>query len=119
MPRTPWSDFSQAHPRAHLVVASIPSAVAVGAPDFRKARDALVRMISTLRPVGDYAAAIVRESGAAEIQLAFENETDARKLADAVGATPVGGRPGWASQRAFSLDAAGVAAIRAVLPRRR
>jgi hypothetical protein len=50
------------------------------------------------------------------VYFAFEDEADARKLAAAVQAGAADSHPGWATQRAFQLDGAKVAALAASLP---
>jgi hypothetical protein len=47
---------------------------------------------------------------------AFKDEGDARKFAAAVKAEAIGSHPGWASQRAFEVDSARLAEIKASLP---
>ncbi len=112
----PWHVFRNDHPRAHLVAASIEAAELVGSPDLKTAKTILERLVKTLGPTGDYATAIVRETGEPEVHLAFENEPDARKLANSVKAVRTDRYHGWASQRAFALDAASVDALASGLP---
>ena len=116
MSKVPWHVFRSDHPRAHLVAASIEAAELVGSPDLKIAKTVLERLVKTLAPSGDYATSIVRETGQPEVHLAFENELDARKLADSVQATTTGRYLGWTSQRAFELDAASVDAMASGLP---
>jgi hypothetical protein len=116
MSKVPWHLFRNDHPRAHLVAGSIAAADLVGSPDLKIAKTVLERLVKTLAPSGDYATSIVRETGEPEVHLAFENELDARKLADSVRAAVTERYHGWASQRAFELDAAGVDALASGLP---
>ena len=116
MSKVPWHVFRSDHPRAHLVAASIAAAEMVGSPDLKSAKAVLERLVKTLAPGGDYATSIVREGGQPEVHLAFENEPDARKLADSVRAAMTDRYPGWASQRAYELDAAAVDALASGLP---
>ena len=116
MSKVPWHVFRNDHPRAHLVAASIEAAELVGSPDLKTAKTILERLVKTLGPTGDYATAIVRETGQPEVHLAFENEPDARKLAASVQAGMTERCHGWASQRAFALDAAAVDALASGLP---
>jgi hypothetical protein len=116
MSKVPWHVFRSDHPRAHLVAASIAAAEMVGSPDLKSAKAVLERLVKTLAPTGDYATSIVRETGEPEVHLAFENEPDARKLADSVRAAMTDRYQGWASQRAFELDAAAVDALASGLP---
>ena len=116
MSKVPWHVFRNDHPRAHLVAASIEAAELVGSPDLKTAKTILERLVKTLGPTGDYATSIVRETGQPEVHLAFENEPDARKLGDSVQAGMTSRYHGWASQRAFALDAASVDALASGLP---
>jgi hypothetical protein len=116
MSKVPWHVFRSDHPRAHLVAASIEAAELVGSPDLKTAKAILERLVKTLAPAGDYATSIVRETGLPEVHLAFANELDARKLAESVQAAMTGRYHGWASQRAFALDAAAVDAMASGLP---
>jgi hypothetical protein len=116
MPRVPWHVFKDRNPRAHLVAASVQAAEAVGSSDLKIAQTVLQRLIKKLDPAGDYATAIVRDAGDPEVHLAFENELDARKLADSVQAKAAYRDAGWASERVFQLDAASLAAMASGLP---
>jgi hypothetical protein len=112
--RVPWHLFEARQARAHLVVARIDGPVA---GDQLSAVQALLRrLVSSQKPAGDYAVAVVREAGRPEVYLAFEDPADALKLAGAVTAGATGAYPGWASQRAFELDSAKLAALEASLP---
>ena len=116
MPKVPWLAFRNDHPSAHLVAASVPTATLVGSTDLKIAQADLGRFIKKLAPAGDYATSIVREAGRPEVYLAFADEADARKLADALQAKATRRYAGWASQRAFHLDAATLSAMNAGLP---
>ena len=116
MPRLPWSVLSVEPSRTHLVVAALPSAQAVGSSDLHVAQNALLRLLRTKKPAGDYATAIVRQEGPAQVAFAFEKEEDARLLADAIGARVTDPEGGWASRRAVALRAAQVDVITASLP---
>jgi hypothetical protein len=116
MSKVPWHVFRSDHPQAHLVAASIAAAERIGSPDLKTAKTVLERLVKTLAPDGDYATSIVRETGQPELHLAFENELDARKLADSVQANTTGRYLGWTSQRAFELTAASVDAMASGLP---
>ena len=106
MPRVPWHTFKHRYPQAHLVAASVRAAQLVGSPDLKAAQTTLERFVKTLAPAGDYATTIVRDTGRPEVHLAFADERDARTLADAVHARLSHSDAGWASERAFRLDAA-------------
>jgi hypothetical protein len=116
MSKVPWHVFRSDHPRAHLVAASIEAAELIGSPDLKTAKTLLERLVKTLAPSGDYATSIVREGGQPEVHLAFENEPDARKLADSMRGTMTDRYHGWASQRACALDARAIDALAGGLP---
>ena len=111
MPRVPWPLFKDSHPRAHLVVAWVRAAQMVGSPDLKTAQAVVEQFVRRLAPAGDYATAIVRDAGRPEVYLAFANELDARKLADSMQAKVTRRYAGWASERAFQLDAAAMTAM--------
>ena len=119
MPKLSWLAFRHSHPHAHLVAASVRTATLVGSPDLKIAQADLGRFIKKLAPAGDYATAIVREAGRPEVYLAFAEEDDARKLADALQATATRRYAGWASQRAFHLDGRTLSAMKSGAPPRK
>ena len=119
MPKVPWHAFKHSHPQAHLVIAVVRAAQLVGSPDLKAAQTTLERFLKTLAPAGDYATTIVRDTGRPEVHLAFADERDARALADAVHAGLSHRNAGWASERAFRLDAASLRAITSRLPPRK
>jgi hypothetical protein len=94
----------------------MPSAEAVGSSDLRVAQNALLRLLRTKNLAGDYATAILRQEGPAQVAFAFEKEEDARLLADAIQAEATDLHGGWASKRAVELGAAQLDAISASLP---
>ena len=94
----------------------MPSAEAVGSSDLRVAQNALLRLLRTKNPAGDYATAILRQEGPAQVAFVFEKEEDARLLADALQAEVTDPRGGWASTRAVELGAARLDALTASLP---
>ncbi len=63
----------------------------------------MTKLIDRLAPKGFYVLSIDRQGRTPEIHCVFENDADALKLAQAVGATAAGRYPGWASQRTFLL----------------
>jgi hypothetical protein len=65
MPRLPWPLLGVDPSRTHLLVASMPSAQAIGGPDLRVAQNALLRLLRTKNLAGDYATAILRQEGPA------------------------------------------------------
>ncbi len=116
MSKVPWPQFTSSHPRAHLLAASVPAARDVGNSDLKTAQYALGRLIREMAPSGDYATTLVRAAGRPEVYLAFEHEDDARKIAQAVQAKVSRRYAGWASQRAFRLEAATVSAMLSAHP---
>jgi hypothetical protein len=84
--------------------------------DLRATQVLLQRLVRKLKPASDYSTTIVRDAGHPEVYFAFEDEADAQKLAAAVQAEAADSLPGWATQRAFQLDGAKVAALAASLP---
>src|SRR5260370_22713925 len=106
MPRLPWSRFGVDRSRTHLLVVSMPSVQAVGSPDLHGAQNALLRLLRTKDLAGDYASAIIRQDGPAQMLFAFEDEADARLLADALPAEGTRAQNSWASRRPVPLGAA-------------
>jgi hypothetical protein len=99
MSRVPWHLFEGLQPQAHLVVGAIVQvAGAADGDELAATQYVLKRLVSKQKPAGDYAAAVVRDTGRPEVYFAFEDEADARKLAAAVKAKATGRYPGWASQ---------------------
>lgn len=106
MPRTNWTSFLEEHPGGHIVVANVdtddngPSVRAL----LSTGRDLLRRLIRRLKPTGFYAIGILRKGSDGSIWCGFSTKADADRLAEAVRAKCVSQWPGWASQRAFTLD---------------
>jgi len=94
----------------------MPSAQAVGSHDLHGAQNALLRLLRTRNVAGDYASAIMRQEGPAQMLFAFEDEADARLLADAFQAEVTDAQGGWASRRAVEVEAARLDANVASLP---
>jgi hypothetical protein len=117
MSRVPWHLFQDRQPRPHLIVGVL--ALADGPLDGHElpaAQLVLTRLVKKHKPVRDYAATVVRDTGRPEAYFAFEDEADATKLAALLNAEVTGSYPGWATQRAFRLDGAMVTALAASLP---
>jgi hypothetical protein len=107
MSRVPWHLFQDRKPHAHLVVGAIVQASGpVSLNDSTVALAVLRRLARKQKPIGDYAATVVREAGWAEVYFAFADEADAQKFGASVQAGPIASYPGWASQRAFKMDSA-------------
>ena len=112
-----WPTFLKNFPQGHLVAAV---AVDVGADEIgsrrlRGLRDLLHRVIARLPLVGAFALTVSRAAGFPEILCGFETRADADALAGLSKATTTDRYPGFATQRAFSLDAPMEAALRAGL----
>jgi len=74
-------------------------------PTLKTAKTILDALSKTLGPTGDYATRSLLETAKPECNLAFENALDAASCR--FGASHMTSRyHGWASQRAFALDAA-------------
>jgi hypothetical protein len=82
--------------------------------------DLVARYLSHRKPGGDYALRISRETGSAEILLAFVQHADAEAFAAVVGAGPgsgaVSGVEGWASWRRLDFDDTRRQAVAALAP---
>jgi hypothetical protein len=87
-----------------------------GLNDSTAALVVLRRLARKQRPAGDYAGTVVRDAGWPEVYFAFTDDADAKKFAEAVQAELIGTYPGWASQRAFEIDAAKLKELEASLP---
>jgi hypothetical protein len=113
MSRVPWPAFQRRQPQSHLLVAILDADFAA---DMQAAQALLQRLVRKQKPISDYATAMVRDAGRPEVYIAFEDETDARKLAAAVEAQAASSYPGWASQREFQLDGEMVATLAGSVP---
>ena len=107
MAELPWVDFIRLHPAAHLVTASVvPPRTGHHLARLRRLLNQLIREQA---PSGDFATAIVRVTGVAEIHCSFAVKADADRLASLVKAhsprRPDAVTGGWASHRAFALNA--------------
>ena len=114
MRETSWSGFIERFPTAHLIAGILPEKEGGGAK-LRHRLELLTRLMSRLALKGSYALVINREGSRPEIHCAFEWEVDARLVAQALLAGVISRHPGWASQRAFALDARATRAIKTVL----
>jgi hypothetical protein len=115
--KVPWHLFQERKPRAHLVVGAIFEAnEPAGLADSTAALAVLRRLARKQDPAGDYAAAVMRDAGWPEVYFAFNEEADAQKFAAAVEAEPIERLAGWASRRAFEMDATRIRALEALLP---
>jgi hypothetical protein len=114
MPKVSWSAFLERHPAAHLIVGVLPEDEAATS-NARPQLNLMAKLIARLAPKGLYALAVDRQARTPEIHFVFENDADALKVAQAVGASVAGRYPGWASQRTFLLDDATRRGIAAAL----
>jgi hypothetical protein len=103
MPKVSWSAFMERHPAAHLVAGVLPEDGAATS-NARPQLNLMAALIARLAPTGLYALSVERQGRTPEIHCVFENDADALKLAQAVGASPAGRYPGRASQQTFLLD---------------
>jgi hypothetical protein len=62
----------------------------------RRQLNLMAALIARLAPKGLYALSVDRQGRTPEIHCVFEKDTDAVKLANAVGASAAGRYPGWA-----------------------
>ena len=74
IPRLPWSLLSVDPSRTHLLVASMPSAQAVGGPTSGSPKTRFCASSGPKNLAGDYATAILRQEGPAQVAFAFEKE---------------------------------------------
>src|SRR6266478_3456020 len=103
MPKLSLSAFIERHPAAHLVAGVMPESERITAGG-RLQLNLMTKLIAGLAPKGFYALTIDRQGRTPEIHCVFEKDSDAQKLAQAVGAGAAGRYPGWASQRTFLMD---------------
>lgn len=114
MRETSWSGFIERFPTAHLIAGVLPAKEGGGAK-LRHRLELLTRLMERLRLEGSYALVINRQGSRPEIHCAFEWEVDASLVARALLADVISRHTGWASQRAFALDAKATRAIKIVL----
>ena len=81
--------------------------------------DLVARYVRHSKPRGDHALRISRETGSAEILMAFVQRADAESFAAVMGAGPGAGAEGWASWRRLDFDHARQQALEALAPRPR
>lgn len=93
----PWERLMRWHPGCHLVTGEH-EADRVERPKL------LARLIVALRVKGDWAIRIGRDRGRLLVQAAFEDENDALRLTEVLGAKPVRRYVGWASQQEFEFS---------------
>ena len=117
MSRVPWPEFLQRQRQVHLVVGVVAKAEGpVSGDELNAVRNLLNRLVRQQEPSGDYAVAVVRDTGRPEVYFAFVEETNARKFGDALQAETTNSYSGWASHRAFDLLSTKLATLEASLP---
>jgi hypothetical protein len=112
-----WVDFIRLHPAGHLVTASVvPPRTGHHLARLHRLLNQLIRERA---PTDDFATAVVRVTGVAEIHCGFAARADADRLAALVKARAPsrsdGVTNGWASQRAFALNATTEVALAGLL----
>ena len=93
----PWERLVNWHPACHLVTGEYEA-------DRVDRLKLLGRLIVALRAKGDWAIRVSRDRGRLLVQAAFEDENDALRLTEVVGAKPVRRYVGWATQQEFEFD---------------
>jgi hypothetical protein len=93
-----WSRMMERHDRLHLVMGVHP-------PDKISRVKLLQRLIASMPASGEWAVRTSTDRGEHVVQVAFEKESDAVRLADTLGARRGTALPGWASQRVFGFPA--------------
>ena len=88
----PWPRLVRWYPSCHLVTGEY-EADRIDRPKL------LARLIVALRAKGDWAIRVSRDRGRLLVQAAFEDENDALRLTEVVGAKPVRRYVGWATQQ--------------------
>ena len=86
MQKVSWSAFLERHPAAHLIVGVLPEDEAATS-NARPQLNLLAALIARLAPKGLYALTVDRQGRTPEIHCVFEKDTDALKVAQAVGAS--------------------------------
>jgi len=92
----PWERLIRWHPTCHLVTGEH-EADRIDRPKL------LARLIVALRMKGDWAIRVGRDRGRLLVQAALEEENDALRLSEVLGARPVRRYVGWATQQEFEF----------------
>lgn len=103
MPQLSWPEFTDRHPKGHLVVAVLPRDGPRG--NVREQVNLMARILSRLAR-GEYALTVNLLGQTPEIRCALESGTDVENIAVSLAAQSVRSSPGWASQHSFKMDAA-------------
>jgi len=104
----PWERLMRWHPGCHLVTGE-------HEPDRIERPKLLARLVVALRMKGDWAIRVGRDRGRLLVQAAFEEENDALRLTEVLGAKPVRRYVGWASQQEFEFSPAVAERVRKAL----
>lgn len=107
MSRLTWSAFIDLHPEAHLLIAVVTEDEPAGC---RGHLNLMARLAARLSK-GHHAVTINRRNSGPEVHCAFEQEGDAKRIGDALGAKDDGVPPGWATRRRFRMDPSVVESI--------
>lgn len=94
--QVPWERLVRWHPACHLVTGEHEA-------DRIDRAKLLARLISALRMKGDWALRVGRDRGRLLVQAALEDENDALRLTEVLGARPVRRYVGWATQQEFGF----------------
>jgi hypothetical protein len=92
-----WERLRDWHPSGHLVTGEHES-------DRINRVKLLKRLIVVLRMKRDWAIRVERDRGRTLVQVALEDENDALRLAEVLGARPVRRYFGWETQQEFEFD---------------
>ncbi len=92
-----WERLIRWHPPAHLVTGEHEL-------DRTNRVKLLERLIVALRMKHDWAIRIARDRGRILVQVALEDENDALRLTEVLGARPVRRYVGWETQQEFEFD---------------
>ena len=104
----PWERLMRWHLGCHLVTGEHES-------DRIERPKLLARLVVALRMKGDWAIRVGRDRGRLLVQAAFEEENDALRLTEVLGAKPVRRYVGWASQQEFEFSPAVAERVRKAL----
>lgn len=92
-----WAKAIDRHPAGHLITG-------VYRYDGQVDRlELLQRLVAAMPATGDWASRTSSDRGEDIVQVVFEQEADAVRLGDTLGARRSGAYPGWKSQRVFGF----------------
>lgn len=102
MAKLTWRQFIDRHPIGHLLVGVVPEAETPASGNWHL--NLMAKLLAQLAK-GQYALTMNRQHGALEVHCLFDEESDTKKIGDAVGARASRGDSPSGSQRSFKLDA--------------